>query len=59
MGHYRVYKLDEDSRRIVKAKDIEAGDDEQAMQAAKHDPDCPVCEVWTGARDVGSIEHED
>lgn len=59
MGHYRVYKLDEATRRIVKGKSVEAASDKQALDAARQDPDCPVCEVWTGAREVGSIEQDD
>lgn len=56
MQHYRVYKLDEDSRRIVKGKDMEAPDDTEAMKAAEADDDCPVCEVWEGTHKVGSID---
>jgi len=58
MGHYRVYKLNDGSRNIVKGKDVEAPNDDEAMRAAEQDPDCPVCEVWTGTRQVGSIEHD-
>lgn len=56
MTRYRVYKLGDTSRRIVKGKDVEAASDEQAMRAAEEDPDCPVCEVWKGTRQIGSID---
>lgn len=54
MKHYRVYKL---GRRgdIVKGKDVVAADDGKAMQEARDDDDCPVCEVWQGTKKVGSI----
>lgn len=56
MKHYRVYKLDGGPRgRIVKGKDVHAPDDEKALKEARDDEDCPVCEVWQGAKKVGSI----
>ncbi|MDT9600649.1 hypothetical protein [Sphingosinicella rhizophila] len=58
MTHYRVYKLDDRSGRIVKRKDVEAANDSQAMKQAADDDDCPVCEVWEGAKKIGSIEEE-
>ena len=56
MKHYRVYKLREPSGRIIKGKDIHASDDSEAMHQACEDPDCPICEVWQGAKKVGTIE---
>ena len=56
MEHYRVYKLRGHGGRIVNGKDISAPDDTAAMQEAEADADCPVCEVWTGARKVGSVD---
>jgi hypothetical protein len=55
MKHYRVYKLAEPQGPIVKGKDVHAADDDQAIQEAKADEDCPVCEVWQGVKKVGSI----
>ena len=56
MKHYRVYKLREPKGRIVKGKDLHASDDQQAMQEAQDDEDCPICEVWQGTKKVGSID---
>jgi hypothetical protein len=54
--HYRVYKLAEPKGRIVKAKDVHAAHDDEALQRAEQDEDCPVCEVWQGAKKVGYLE---
>ena len=56
MTHYRVYKLAEPNGRIVKGKDVNAADDREAIEKAKQDEDCPICEVWRGAKQVGSID---
>ena len=56
MAHYRVYKLDESTGKIIKGKDVEAANDHEAVRAAEHDEDCPVCEVWKGAKKVGLVE---
>ena len=56
MKHYRVYKLAEPKGRIVKAKDVHAAHDDEALQRAEQDEDCPVCEVWQGAKKVGYLE---
>ncbi len=55
MKHYRVYKLSDSDGRIVAGKDVLAPDDEEAMEKADRDEDCPVCEVWQGTKKVGSI----
>jgi hypothetical protein len=54
--HYRVYKLSEPKGRIVKGKDIHAVHDADALRKAEQDEECPVCEVWQGAKKVGAIE---
>ena len=56
MAHYRVYKLNDVTGRIVKGKDVEASDDHHAMKAAERDEDCPVCEVWRGTNKVGAVD---
>lgn len=56
MKHYRVYKLAEPDGRIVKGKDLHAEGDLAALREAEADPDCPVCEVWQGAKKVGSVD---
>ncbi len=55
MKHYRVYKLAKPEGGIVKGKDVLAADDREAMREAVDDDDCPICEVWQGAKKVGSI----
>ena len=55
-NHYRVYKLSEQTGRIVKGNVVEATSDAEAMQKAEADLDCPQCEVWDRARKVGSID---
>ena len=54
--HYRVYKLDAPKGRIIKGKDLHAEDDAAAMHEACADPECPVCEVWRGAKKIGAVE---
>lgn len=56
MKHYRVYKLSTLNGGIVKGKDLHASDDRQAMHEAHQDPDCPICEVWSGSKKVGSVD---
>jgi len=56
MDHYRVYKTDGPNGRIVKGKDLMAKDDAHAVHQACEDPDCPVCEVWRGAKKIGTID---
>jgi hypothetical protein len=54
--HYRVYKLDKPKGRIIKGKDMLASGDAEAIHKACADPDCPVCEIWRGAKKIGDIE---
>ena len=56
MKHYRVYKLASTDGGIVKGKDLHAPDDQEALKEAEQDEDCPICEVWQGAKKVGSID---
>ena len=55
MRHYRVNKLAKPGGAVVKAKDILARDDKEAVQTAREDPDCPVCDVWQAGTKVGAI----
>lgn len=55
MDHYRVNKLAAPGGPIVKTKDVLAPSDKQAVQDARNDEDCPVCEVWRAGKRVGSI----
>jgi hypothetical protein len=53
--HYRVNKLTKPDGVIVKRKDILAESDRQAVETARSDSDCPVCEVLQAGRKVASI----
>lgn len=55
MRHYRINKLAKPEGAIVKTKDILATGDRQAVQAAREDDDCPICDVWHAGQKVGSI----
>jgi hypothetical protein len=55
MKHYRVNKVAKPGGVVVKAKDVLAPNDKQAVEQARDDQDCPVCEVWHAGQKVGSI----
>ena len=55
MKHYRVNKLAKPGGVVVKTKDVLAASDKQAVDAARDDKDCPVCDVWHAGKKVGSI----
>lgn len=55
MRHYRVNKLAKPGGVVVKSKDIIARDDKEAVQRARDDADCPVCDVLHGGKIVGAI----
>ncbi|HEX8534138.1 MAG TPA: hypothetical protein VF662_08225 [Allosphingosinicella sp.] len=55
MKHYRVNKLAKPDGVVVKTKDLLASSDREAMQTAREDPDCPVCDVLQAGKKIGSI----
>jgi hypothetical protein len=55
MKHYRVNKLAKPGGVVVKTKDIIAPDDKKAVEAAREDTDCPVCDVLRAGMKVASI----
>ena len=55
MKHYRVNKLAKPGGAVVKSKDVLAQNDKQAVQDARNDADCPVCDVWHAGQKIGSI----
>ena len=59
MKRYRINKVAKPGRRTLKAKDILAADDEQAVARAENDDDCPVCEVYHAGQKVGAVLDED
>ena len=55
MKHYRVNKLAARGGPVVKRKDILAKDDREAVERAREDEDCPICDVWRDGEKIGSI----
>jgi hypothetical protein len=55
MKHYRVNKLAKPGGLVVKTRDLLAPGDKQAVQAARDDADCPICEVWSAGQKVTTI----
>ena len=55
MKHYRINKVAAPGGRTLKAKDILAADDGQALARAEDDEDCPVCEVYRAGEKVGAV----
>ena len=53
--HYRVNKLAEPGGQIVKKKDMLASSDQQAVEQARADDDCPICDVWQAGQKIASI----
>lgn len=56
MDHYRINKLAKPGGVVVKTKDVLAKTDKEAVQKARDDEDCPVCDVLRAGKKVGSIE---
>ena len=55
MKHYRVNKVTKPDGLTLKKKDILASDDKEAVDRARNDDDCPVCEVYRAGKKVGQI----
>lgn len=55
MKHYRVNKVTEPDGEVLKAKDMLANNDAQALKATQADDDCPICDVWREGKKVGSV----
>jgi hypothetical protein len=58
MKHYRINKLARPGGTVIKTKDILAQNDDQAIDRARHDDDCPVCEVLQSGKPVGAVIHK-
>lgn len=56
MKLYRVNKVSAANGEILKTIDMLANDDRQALRAAAEKDDCPVCDVWSEGRKVGSVK---
>lgn len=55
MKHYRINKLARAGGVVIKKKDILAGSDAEAVERAKADDDCPVCDVLRDGKRVGAV----
>ncbi len=55
MKHYRLNKLAKPAGVVVKTRDIIARDDRDAVNTARNDDDCPVCDVLHAGRKIASI----
>jgi hypothetical protein len=53
--HYRINKVAKPGGVVVKSKDTLAPSDRHAVEAARADPDCPVCEIWHAGQKVGAV----
>ena len=54
MPTYRLYKLDE-AGKFAAAEELEASDDDEAMQAARTTEHAFACEVWLARRLIGRV----
>ena len=55
MRHYRVNKLAKPDGLVLKTKDVLASSDAEAVERARSDGDCPVCEVLHAGKKVGGV----
>jgi hypothetical protein len=56
MKHYRVKKVARPGGPVVGQRDTLAANDQQAIDAARNHPDCPVCEIWRDGKKVAAID---
>ena len=55
MKHYRINKVTKLGGAVVKTKDVLAASDQEAVERARDNEDCPVCEVLKDGQRVGAI----
>ena len=55
MKLYRVNKLAKPNGKVIKTKHVVANNDRQAVQDAAESDDCPICDVYSDGRRIGSI----
>jgi hypothetical protein len=55
MKHYRLNKVTQPDGEVLKRKDILASDDDQAIERAQADTDCPICDVWHAGEKIASV----
>jgi len=55
MKLYRINKLTKPGGAILKKKDVLAASDKEALQRAKDNPDCPVCDVLRDGKSIGAV----
>ena len=56
MKHYRIRKVAKPGGATIKTKDILATEDVAAVERARQDEDCPICEVYHAGKQIGSID---
>ena len=59
MKHYRINKVAKPGGTTLKAKDILAATDGEAVARAEAEDDCPVCEVYHAGEKVGAVLESD
>ncbi len=55
MKLYRVNKLAKPGGAVIKTKHVLASHDHQAIRDARDSEDCPICDVISDGKKVGSI----
>ncbi len=56
MKLYRVNKLSKLGGTVIKTKHVLASNDRQAVKEAADSDDCPICDVLSDGKKVGSID---
>jgi hypothetical protein len=52
---YRINKVTRPGGHVLKKKDVLAASDRDALKRADESDDCPVCEVLSDGKAVGTI----
>ncbi|HVF37137.1 MAG TPA: hypothetical protein VNA29_04265 [Sphingomicrobium sp.] len=56
MKLYRVNKISAGKDQVLKKFDMLASCEREALQAAADSDNCPVCEVWSDGRKIGTVK---
>lgn len=55
MKLYRVNKLAKPNGAVIKTKHVLASNDRQAVRDAAESDDCPICDVLSDGKKIGSV----
>ena len=55
MKHYRIEKVAQQGRDVLKKQDILANSDREAILRAEASDDCPVCDVRKNGQVIGTV----